>query len=98
MNIHIHQQQLQVGQVEIIAVSSGSNFQVGDNDQVLLYSTLEVPPNGIQIGPFPFPRLLNHNPGSLTNVGVSNPPFTMGLDALQRKKASSASRKAGSRE
>lgn len=96
MNIHIHQQQLQVGQVEIIAVSSGSNFQVGDNDQVLLYSTLEVPPNGIQIGPFP--RLFNHNSGELTKVGGSSPPFTMGLDTLQRKKASSASRKAGSRE
>lgn len=96
MNIHIHQQLLQVGQVEIIAVSSGSNFQVGDNDQVLLYSTLEVPPNGIQIGPFP--RLPNHHSGGLTKVGGNNPPFTMGLDALQRKKASSASRKAGSRE
>lgn len=58
MNIYIQQQQLKVGEIEIIAVSSSSNFQVGDNDQVLLYSIAEDVPTSIQIGPFPQIRSL----------------------------------------
>jgi|GEM_PF-496766 len=53
MKIDIHNQQLKVGDIEVIAISASSNLQVGDNDQVLLYSAVETPPSGIKIGPFP---------------------------------------------
>lgn len=53
MNIHIHHQQLKVGAIDVLDLSASSNLQIGDNDQVLLYSTLETPQSGIQIGPFP---------------------------------------------
>ncbi|MFC6332413.1 hypothetical protein ACFP56_07225 [Paenibacillus septentrionalis] len=53
MHIHIHNQQIKVGEIEVIDVSASANLQIGDNNQVLLYSSLEAPPSGIQIGPFP---------------------------------------------
>ena len=53
MNIYIKQQQLNVGNIDIIAVSSSSTFQIGDNDQVILYAIAEDVPDSIQIGPFP---------------------------------------------
>lgn len=52
MNIIIKQQKLVVENIEIIAVSGASNMQVGDNDQVVLYSAIETPPNYLQVGPF----------------------------------------------
>ncbi|HIW33811.1 MAG TPA: hypothetical protein IAA29_13600 [Candidatus Paenibacillus intestinavium] len=52
MKIIIQEQHLHVDQVNVVANSSCSNIQVGDNDQVVLYSTIETPPDGCQIGPF----------------------------------------------
>lgn len=62
MHIHIHNQQLKVGKIDVLDLSASSNLQIGDNDQVLLYSTIETTPNGIQIGPFP----------SITRKGTKN--------------------------
>jgi len=53
MNIHIHNQQLKVGCIDVLDLSASANLQIGDNDQVLLYSTIETSPTSIQIGPFP---------------------------------------------
>jgi len=53
MNIHIHNQQLKVGCIDVLDLSASANLQIGDNDQVLLYSTIETPPTSFQIGPFP---------------------------------------------
>lgn len=52
MKIIIQEQHLHVDHIEVIANSSSSNIQIGDNDQVVLYSVIESPPDGIQIGPF----------------------------------------------
>jgi len=62
MNIYIQQQNLKVGNIDIIAVSSSSTFQIGDNDQVILYAISEDVPDSIQIGPFPqLSRGVNHS-------------------------------------
>lgn len=53
MEIHIHNQQLKVGHIDVLDLSASSNLQIGDNNQVLLYSTVETSPSSIQIGPFP---------------------------------------------
>jgi len=52
MKIIIQEQHLHVEQIDVIANSSCSNIQIGDNDQVILYSCIETPPDGVQIGPF----------------------------------------------
>lgn len=52
MKIIIEQQHLHVEKIDVIANSSCSNIQIGDNDQVVLYSVLETPPDSVQIGPF----------------------------------------------
>lgn len=59
MNIHIHHQHLNVNHIEVIDISASSNLQLGDNDQVVLYSTLDLPPDSIQCGSFPNPPIEN---------------------------------------
>lgn len=47
---------LSVGQIEILGVSSASMLQVGDTDNVALYSMFDTPPESVVIGPLaPFP-------------------------------------------
>ncbi|MDQ8736666.1 hypothetical protein [Paenibacillus sp. LHD-38] len=42
---------LSVGQIEILGVSSASMLQVGDTDNVALYSMFDTPPESIIVGP-----------------------------------------------
>lgn len=47
---------LSVGQIEILGVSSASMLQVGDTDNVALYSMFDTPPESVIVGPLaPFP-------------------------------------------
>lgn len=47
---------LSVGQIEILGFSSASLLQVGDTDQVALYSMFDTPPESVIVGPLaPFP-------------------------------------------
>ncbi|WP_364149184.1 spore gernimation protein GerPD [Paenibacillus sp. LPE1-1-1.1] len=47
---------LSVGQIEILGVSSASMLQVGDTDNVALYSMFDTPPESVIVGPMaPFP-------------------------------------------
>jgi spore germination protein PD len=47
---------LSVGQIEVLGVSSASMLQVGDTDNVALYSMFDTPPESVVIGPMaPFP-------------------------------------------
>ncbi|WP_138753376.1 spore gernimation protein GerPD [Paenibacillus sinopodophylli] len=43
--------QLSVGQIEILGVSSASMLQVGDTDNVALYSMFDTPPESVIVGP-----------------------------------------------
>jgi spore germination protein PD len=42
---------LNVGQIEILGVSSASMMQVGDTDTVSLYSVFDTPPESVIVGP-----------------------------------------------
>lgn len=42
---------LTVGQIDILGVSSASMFQIGDTDQVSLYSMFDTPPESVIVGP-----------------------------------------------
>lgn len=53
MKIIIEKQQLHVENIDVVAVSSSSTLQVGDNDQVVLFSAIDSPPDSIVIGDFP---------------------------------------------
>lgn len=53
MKIIIQDQHLNVNNIDVVAVSSSSSVQIGDNDQVVLYSNTETPPDSLVIGPFP---------------------------------------------
>ncbi|MGO4184839.1 spore gernimation protein GerPD [Paenibacillus sp. MCAF9] len=47
---------LSVGQIEVLGVSSASMLQVGDTDNVNLYSMFDTPPESVIVGPIaPFP-------------------------------------------
>lgn len=83
MNIYIQQQQLKVGEIEVIAVSSSSNFQIGDNDQVILYGIAEDVPDSIQIGPFPQFSPYYHN--HLSSAASYNAPFSRGMNHAARQ-------------
>lgn len=83
MNVYIQQQQLKVGEIEVVAVSSSSNFQIGDNDQVILYGVAEDVPDSIQIGPFPqFSSYYHSNVPAYSNGNI---PFSKGLNNYARQ-------------
>ncbi|MGM0880604.1 MAG: hypothetical protein ACQEXQ_06110 [Bacillota bacterium] len=47
---------LTVGHIELLGVSSASMLQVGDTDNVSLYSMFDTPPESVIVGPMaPFP-------------------------------------------
>ena len=53
---------LAVGCIELLGVSAASLLQVGDTNQVALYSVFDTPPEAVIVGPLaPFPE-----PGSLS--------------------------------
>jgi len=48
---------LSVGQIEVLGVSSAAMLQVGDTDNVALYSMFDTPPESVIVGPIaPFPE------------------------------------------
>ncbi|GKU79684.1 hypothetical protein [Paenibacillus sp. L3-i20] len=48
---------LTVGEIDILGVSSASMLQVGDTDQVALYSMFDTPPESVIVGPLaPLPE------------------------------------------
>jgi len=59
MNIIIQQQKLTVGHMDIVAVAGASSVQVGDNEQVTLYSISESPPDFLQLGAFLSSDIIN---------------------------------------
>ena len=53
---HVTNYDLAVGRIEVLGVSSASMLQVGDTDQVTLYSMFDTPPESTIVGPLaPFP-------------------------------------------
>jgi spore germination protein PD len=50
MIFYVVNQGLQVGSIEILGVSSSSLLQVGDNDNVALYSMFDTPPESVIVG------------------------------------------------
>jgi spore germination protein PD len=46
-----------VGNIELLGVSSASMFQIGDTDNVSLYSVFDTPPESVIVGPIaPLPE------------------------------------------
>ncbi|WP_020616828.1 hypothetical protein [Paenibacillus daejeonensis] len=57
MNLHVTNHQLAVGSISLIGVSTSSMLQVGDTDQVMLYSMFDTPPESVIVGPLvPLPE------------------------------------------
>ncbi|WP_206109184.1 spore gernimation protein GerPD [Paenibacillus sp. HB172176] len=42
---------LSVGEIDILGLASSSMLQVGDTDQVALYSMFDTPPESVIVGP-----------------------------------------------
>lgn len=60
MRLHVTNHQLAVGSISLIGVSTSSMLQIGDTDQVVLYSMFDTPPESVVIGqlaPLPAPGL-----------------------------------------
>lgn len=76
MKIVIQKQHLHVENIDVIAISSCSNLQIGDNDQVVLYSRVEAPPDGIQIGSFQMPTMPTSSLGKI--IQLPTPSITNG--------------------
>ncbi|MCR2803148.1 spore gernimation protein GerPD [Paenibacillus sp. SCIV0701] len=69
MRFHVTNHSLAVGQIEVLGVSSASMLQVGDTDNVMLYSMFDTPPESVIVGPLaPFPS----PEGADTAIGESN--------------------------
>ena len=52
MIIELKEQSYHIGQIDILTISSSSNFQVGDNETVILQAIVEDAFDSTQIGPF----------------------------------------------
>lgn len=52
MIIELKEQSFHVGQIDVVTISSSSNFQVGDNETVILQAIVEDAFDSTQIGPF----------------------------------------------
>ncbi|MGP4106631.1 spore gernimation protein GerPD [Virgibacillus sp. L01] len=50
MNMEVHNYDLQVGSVQIDAISASSVFLVGDNEEIILSSFFDTPPEAAMIG------------------------------------------------
>ncbi len=50
MNMEVHNYDLQVGNVQIDAISASSVFLVGDNEEIILSSFFDTPPEAAMIG------------------------------------------------
>lgn len=49
---------LQVDHIEVLGVASASMLQIGDTDQVVLYSVFDTPPESVIVGPLaPLPEV-----------------------------------------
>ncbi|MBD2869521.1 spore gernimation protein GerPD [Paenibacillus sp. IB182493] len=56
MHFKVVNHKLSVGHIEMLGVSSASMVQVGDTDNVSLYSMFDTPPESVIVGPLaPFP-------------------------------------------
>ncbi|MFS0722797.1 spore gernimation protein GerPD [Paenibacillus sp. 1P07SE] len=51
MRLQVTNHQLAVGSISLIGVSTSSMLQVGDTDQVILYSMFDTPPESVVVGP-----------------------------------------------
>ena len=63
IRFHVTNHALTVGQIDILGVSSASMLQVGDTDNVILYSMFDTPPESVIVGPlapFPTPEGTDH--------------------------------------
>ncbi|MDF2835529.1 MAG: hypothetical protein K0Q63_1169 [Paenibacillus sp.] len=57
MNFEVHNHQLCVGRIEVLGVASSSLLQVGDTNQMALYSMFDTPPESVIVGPMaPLPE------------------------------------------
>ncbi|MHA6483762.1 hypothetical protein ACX1C1_17885 [Paenibacillus sp. strain BS8-2] len=57
LNFVVHNHQLCVGRIEVLGVASSSLLQVGDTNQMVLYSMFDTPPESVIVGPMaPLPE------------------------------------------
>jgi spore germination protein PD len=57
LNFEVHNHQLCVGRIEVLGVASSSLLQVGDTNQMALYSMFDTPPESVIVGPMaPLPE------------------------------------------
>jgi len=65
MNLHVTNHQLSVGSISLLGVSASSMLQIGDTDQVVLYSMFDTPPESLVVGqlvPLPPPSSAAEQP------------------------------------
>ena len=60
INFHVFNDCLSVGHIDIFGVSSASLIQIGDSEQIQLYSMFDTPPESVIVSPIaPFPQPQN---------------------------------------
>lgn len=65
MKFEVHNCGLNVGNIQITGVASSSVFLIGDNEQIVLSSIFDTPPESLIIGPFvPLARLDDSKKGT----------------------------------
>lgn len=67
---------LSVGQIEVLGISSASMLQVGDTDNVSLYSMFDTPPESVVVGPlapYPLPEAAEEAASESTVAGDGTP-------------------------
>ncbi|MGY0692821.1 spore gernimation protein GerPD [Virgibacillus sp. FSP13] len=50
MNLEVHNWGLNVGNVEVDAITASSVFLIGDNDEMMLASFFDTPPEAFTVG------------------------------------------------
>lgn len=51
MNIEVHNWGLNVGNIQITAITASSIFLIGDNEEIILSSFFDTPPESYALGP-----------------------------------------------
>jgi spore germination protein PD len=51
MHFHVVNHSLSVGSIQLFAVSSAAMLQVGDTEQIVLYSMFDTPPESVSFNP-----------------------------------------------
>lgn len=51
MNFHVVNDEIKVGNIQLISISSSSILKVGDTETIQLFSAIDTPPTALQFGP-----------------------------------------------